>query len=274
MGLRIGTNVSSLTAQRNLMRATEGLNKNFEHLSTGKRISRAGDDAAGLAISARFQAQIRGLDQSVRNANDGISLVQTAEGALGEIESSLLRMRELAVQAGNGTLSDQDKDNIQNEFGQLQSSVDQIANSTSFNGIDLLNAGTSITLQIGPNTVQGVDTLDMTLSSVTGSDLAIDTLDVGSTGDASAAITAIDAALDEVTSNRGTYGAIQNRLGAAISSLTVRSENLSAAYSRISDVDIAVETASMMKNTILQQAAISVLAQANQQPSTALSLLG
>lgn len=274
MGLRINTNVSSLTAQRNLLRATEGLNRNFEHLSTGKRIARASDDAAGLAISSRLGAQIRGVDQAVRNANDGISLVQTAEGALSEIASTLVRMREISVQANNGTLSSADKDNLQAEFVQLQSSVDQVANSTNFNGLNLLNTSTAVTLQIGAGTTAGVDTMGVSMANVTATSLSINLLDVGSTGDASAAIVALDTALDTVTSSRGDFGAVQNRLSSAIAAMQVRSENLSSAQSRIMDVDVAYETANMTKNNILQQAAISVLAQANQQPSAALSLLG
>lgn len=274
MGLRIGTNVQSLTAQRNLSKATTGLNKNFEHLATGMRISRAADDAAGLAISARLQAQVRSLDQATRNANDGISLVQTAEGAMSEIESALVRMRELAVQSSNGTLSNSDKDNLQEEFSQLQASVDQIARSTNFNNIDLLNTNSAITLQIGAGTAAGVDTLSVSLVDVQGAALTISTLDVGASGNPSLAISNIDAALDAVTSARGDFGAIQNRLESTISSLQVRSENLSAANSRIRDVDVAAETAALTKNSILQQSALSVLAQANSQPQAALSLLG
>lgn len=274
MGLRISTNVSSLTAQRNLLKASDGLHRNFEHLSTGKRISRASDDAAGLAISSRLGAQVRGVDQAIRNANDGISLVQTAEGALGEIESTLVRMREIAVQANNGTLSTADRDNLQEEFTQLRSTVDQVADSTNFNGQSLLNTTTAISLQIGAGTTAGVDTMSVSMASVTGTSLSISTLDVGSTGNASAAIAALDTALDTVTSSRGDFGAVQNRLNSAIGALQVRSENLSSARSRILDVDVAYETAQLTKNNILQQAAISVLAQANQQPSAALSLLG
>ncbi len=274
MGLRIGTNVSSLNAQRSLLAATESLNRNFEHLSTGKRISVAADDAGGLGISARLQAQVRSLDQAVRNANDGVSMVQTAEGGLSEIQSSLTRMRELAVQASNGTLSAADKNNLQSEFSQLQTNVDQVANSTSFNGTGLLTSTSTVRLQLGAGTTAGVDTLDVTLTSATASSLSISTLDIGASGDASAAIVAIDTAINTVTSARGQFGAVQNRLGASIGMLQVRSENLAAANSRIMDVDIARETAALTKNSILQQAALSVLAQANAQPQAALSLLG
>ncbi len=274
MGLRIGTNVSSLTAQRNLLQATEQLNHSFERLSTGKRIARAADDAAGLAISARFTAQVRGIDQAVRNANDGISLVQTADGGLAEVASTLTRMRELAVQANNGTLSSTDKNNLQAEFSQLQTTIDQISGSTSFNGVSLLNSTSAITLQIGSGTTAGVDTMAVTLSSVTQSALTISTLNIGSSGDASAAIVALDNAINAVSTARGSFGAYQNRLSSAVSALQVRSENLSAANSRIMDVDIARETANLTKNSILQQAALSILAQANNQPSAALTLLG
>ncbi len=273
MGLRIGTNISSLNAQRNVQRASEALNRNFEHLSTGRRISRAADDAAGLAISARLVTQVRGLDQAVRNANDGISLVQTAEGALQEMETALIRMRELAVQSSNGTLSSSDKNNLQEEFAQLQSAVNQVANSTNFNTINLLNASSTLTLQIGTGTTAGVDTMSVTLVSMTASSLTISALNIGASGDASAAIVALDTALNVVTSTRGNFGAVQNRLSAAIASLQVRSENLAAANSRIMDVDVAAETALLTKNSILQQAGLSVLAQANSQPAAALSLL-
>jgi flagellin len=278
MGLRIGTNVPSLTAQRNLFRATEGLNRNYERLATGRRIARAADDAAGLAISARFNAQVRSLNQAVRNSNDGISLVQTAEGALSEIESALTRMRELAIQSSNGTLSDPDRSNLQAEFQQLNESIDQVARSTNFNGINLLD-GTSgtLTFQVGAGTVANVDTLNVTLTDVQGGALSLTSLSVGATsggGDPSAAINAIDVALDAVTSFRGDLGAVQNRLEATVSALQVRSENLAAANSRIVDVDVAAETALQTRNTILQQAAISILAQANSQPLSALNLLG
>lgn len=275
MGLRINTNVSSITAQRNLLKATEGLNSSFEHLSTGSRISRASDDAAGLAISARLNAQTRSIDQAVRNANDGISLVQTAEGGLSEIESALTRMRELSVQASNGTLSNADRDNLQTEFAQIQQSIDQVANSTSFNSISLLNASGTRTLQVGPGTTAGVDTLNVTLTNATGSSLGVASLNIGSGGaaDPSAAIVAIDAAINTVTTARGTFGAVQNRLSTSISALQVRGENLSAANSRIRDVDVATETARLTKFSILQQSALSVLAQANSQPSAALNLL-
>ncbi|MAG34510.1 MAG: flagellin FliC [Deltaproteobacteria bacterium] len=272
MGLRIGTNVQSLTAQRNLGRATNALNRNFEHLSTGRRISSARDDAAGLGIAARFQAQVKSMDAAVRNANDGVSLVQTAEGGLAEIESSLIRMRELAVQANNGTLSSGDRSNLQAEFAQLISGIDQVAASTTFNSIQLLNSTTATTLQIGTGVVAAVDTLAVTAVDVDSTTLTVATLDISS-GSTTTAIGAIDTALNSVTTARGGFGAIQNRLDSTIDGLLITQENLASARSRIIDVDVAAETAELTKNSILQQAALSVLAQANNQPLSALSLL-
>jgi len=273
MGLSIGNNGPSLTAQRHLRRATEGLNQSFERLATGRRISRASDDAAGLAIGARLNAQVRSLGAAVRNANDGVSLVQTAEGGLAEIESSLTRMRELAVQASNGTLSSTDRQSLDDEFTQLAATIDQVSGSTSFNGINLLNAVGTITLQVGAGTTSGVDTLNVSTVDVTASTLSVALSTVTSASNASAAIAAVDTALDTVTSARGMFGASQNRLSATIGSLEVQKENLSAAYSRIVDVDIAKETAELTKLQILQQSAMSVLVQANNQPSAVLALL-
>jgi flagellin len=273
MGLRINTNVASLVAQRNLSKATDALVGNFARLSTGRRIVRASDDAAGLAISTRLQAQIRSLNQAARNASDGIGLIQTAEGSLDEITGVLTRARELAVQAANGTLQAADQDALQNEFANILVQVDQIANSTNFNGLPLLNASTTVTLQIGTGTVAGTDTLDISFVSVLASNLGISTLDIGSTGNPQAAITALDAALDIVSAQRGRIGAAQNTLNTAISSIQNRAENFSAANSRILDVDLAIETAELTKNNILQQAGVAVLAQANQQPASALALL-
>jgi flagellin len=273
MGLRINTNVASLVAQRNLSKTTDALVGNFARLSTGRRIARASDDAAGLAISTRLQAQIRSLNQAARNASDGIGLVQTAEGSLDEITQILTRARELAVQSANGTLQGIDKDALNNEFQNILVQVDQISNSANFNGLALLNAGTTVTLQIGTGTTAGTDTLDISFVSVLASGLGIDTLDIGSTGDAHAAIDALDQAVNVVSAQRGRIGAAQNTLNSAISSIQNRAENLAAANSRILDVDLAIETAELTKNNILQQAGVAVLSQANQQPAAALSLL-
>jgi flagellin len=273
MGLRINTNVASLVAQRNLAKTTEALVGNFARLSTGRRIARASDDAAGLAISTRLQAQIRSLNQASRNASDGIGLVQTAEGQLDELTQILTRARELSVQAANGTLQPADKDALQNEFGAIITQVDQIANSANFNGLALLNAPSTIRLQIGTGTVVGTDTLDISFVSVLASSLGINALNIGSTGNASAAITALDGAIDIVSAQRARIGAAQNTLNSAIASIENRAENLAAANSRIMDVDLASETAELTKNNIIQQAGVAVLAQANQQPSSALALL-
>jgi flagellin len=274
MGLRINTNIASLSAQRNLTKASGALYSNFEHLSTGKRIARSADDAAGLAISTRLNAQIKSLAVAERNANDGISLVQTAEGALAEIADSLTRARELAVQSANGTNSGTDQDALNDEFASLVDQIDQISSSTTFNGIALLDGSNSaITVQIGTGTTSGTDTLDVTLTAAASSDLSIDSLDIGSTGDANAAIDAIDDAIEVVSDARASLGASQNTLNGTISAITNRGENLSAANSRILDVDVASETAELTKNNILQQAALSILSQANSQPQTALTLL-
>ena len=274
MGLRINTNLASLEAQRNLASISRLLAGNFRRLSTGLRISTAADDPAGLAISERLRAQIRSLDQASRNANDGVSLVQTAEGALDDVGGILSRMRELAVQAGNGTLSDNDKATLEPEFSSLRSEIDRIGHSTEFNGINLLDgSASSVTFQIGPGTTPDVDTVSVTLGAALGTTLALTSLDIGSGGDVSAAIAGIDSAIDTVSSLRGRFGAAQNRLGYAIGNLGVASENLTEAESRIRDVDFAWETAQLTRNSILQQANIAILGQANLLPQAALRLL-
>jgi flagellin len=274
MGLRVNTNIISMNAQRNLSRITEALAVSFRRLSTGLRIATAADDAAGLAISERLRAQVRSLEQANRNANDGISMAQTAEGALNEVGDIMTRLRELAVQAGNGTLSATDRNTLQAEFGSLVAEVDRIARSTDFNGIKLLDGSqTAVTFQVGSGTTAGVDTIDMQLGSAKAADLGIAALDVGSTGNPTAAITAIDAAIDSVSSLRGRLGAVQNRLDSTIRTVGVQVENLSAAESRIRDVDVAAETANLTRNQILQQACIAMLSQANALPQAALRLL-
>lgn len=275
MGLRVNTNVTSINAQRNLSQVTDKLSGNFRRLSTGLRISTAADDAAGLAISERLRSQVRSLEQAKRNANDGISLVQTAEGALNEVSSILTRLRELAVQSANGSVSSQDKDTLDNEFQSLVSEINRIGQSTEFNGIKLLDgSSTSVSFQVGFGTQTGIDTLSVSLAATLSSDLSLNSLDIGSGGSYTSAIDAIDNAINSVSSLRGSLGAVQNRLGSTINNLAVQVENLSAAESRIRDVDVAYETAQLTRNSILQQASISMLAQANAQPQSALSLLG
>ncbi len=274
MGLRINTNLFSINAQRNLGIHTKKLAGSFKRLSTGLRIASASDDAAGLAISERLRAQVRSLDQAKRNANDGISLTQTAEGALDETSSILIRLRELAVQASNGTVNSTDRDTLNQEFSALVSEIDRISTSTTFNGTSLLSSNTSISLQVGSGTTSGTDTLSVTLTASSASALGLSSLDIGSSGTVSAAITAVDAAINSVASTRGNFGAITNRLNSVINNLGVQVENLSAAGSRIRDVDVAAESAALTRNSILQQAATSILAQANVQPQAALSLIG
>ncbi|MFO1076859.1 MAG: flagellin [Planctomycetota bacterium] len=274
MGLRVNTNVTSINAQRNLSTVSDRLSTNFRRLSTGLRISTAADDAAGLAISERLRSQVRSLDQAKRNANDGISLTQTAEGALNEVSSILIRLRELAVQSSNGSVSNQDKDTLDEEFQSLVSEVNRIGKSTEFNGIKLLDGtATSVSFQVGFGTTSGIDTIAVSLSAALSTSLSLQSLDIGSGGVTTTAITNIDAAINTISSLRGTLGAAQNRLNSTINNLSIQVENLSAAESRIRDVDVAYETAQLTRNSILQQASISILSQANAQPQSALRLL-
>jgi flagellin len=274
MGLRVNTNLFSMSAQRNLSNVTSRLGGNYSRLSSGLRITTAADDAAGLAISERMRAQTRSLDQAFRNASDGISLVQTAEGALGEVNSNLARMRELAIQSANGTLNTGDRTALNTEFDALITEIDRVADQTKFNGINLFDASTtSVSIQVGTETGE---TIAIALSDMRDSGLGIDggTFDVTTTTNASAALATIDTAIDSVTTFRGNLGAVQNRLSSTARSIASTRENLSGAESRIRDVDIARETADLTRNSILQQAAVSVLSQANVQPQLALSLLG
>ncbi len=274
MGLRVNTNIASLNAQRNLEQITARLAKNYRKLSTGLRVTTAADDAAGLAISERLRAQIRSIEQAKRNANDGISLVQTTEGALNESSSILIRMRELAIQANNGSVSDSDASTLNEEFQALINEINRIAKSTEFNGINLLDGSAStLQFQVGFGTTSGVDTIQISLSPALATTLGINSLDISSAGNPSLAIATIDSAINKISSLRGSLGAAQNRLISTISNLGVAIENLSSAESRIRDVDVAVETASLTRNSILQQAAIAILAQANLAPQAALQLL-
>jgi flagellin len=270
MGLRVNTNIASMTAQRNLASVTSRLQGNFSRLSSGLRIASASDDAAGLGISERMRAQIRSFSVAGRNAQDGVSLAQTAEGGMQEISNNLSRMRELAVQAANGTLTTADRAVLDAEYQELITEIDRVANQTAFNGLNILDGSTaSIGIQVGVNSGE---TISVSLVDVTAGTLAL-TGDITDATNASAELAVIDAAIDTVTSARGNLGAAQNRMTSAIASIANTRENLSAAESRIRDVDVALETADLTRNTILQQAATSVLAQANVQPQLALSLL-
>ncbi|MFT5284044.1 MAG: flagellin [Planctomycetota bacterium] len=271
MGLRVNTNLFSLTAQRNLSNVTNRLQGNFARLASGLRVATAADDAAGLGISERMRSQIRSLGQASRNAQDGISLVQTAEGALGETSSNLARMRELAVQASNGTLNTQDRATINSEFAALTTEITRIADQNEFNGISLLNStGGSVSIQIGIS--QG-ETIDISLNDTTAGTLGVSTLSALTVTGATSSLATIDIAINSVNTIRGSLGAAQNRLQSSQRSILNTRENLSAAESRIRDLDIAEETADLTRNTILQQASVSILSQANTQPQIALSLL-
>ena len=271
MGLRVHTNVFSLTAQRNLSGVSSRLGGNFARLSSGLRIATAADDAAGLGISERLRAQVRSLQQAGRNASDAISLTQTAEGALGEVNSNLVRMRELATQAANGTLNTGDRAVLDAEFQSLVEEIDRVANQTTFNGVQLLDGSTTtLTMQVG---AESGETIDVAFEDVTAGTLGIST-DITNATNASAALDLIDTAIDTVTSLRGGLGASQNRFQSTVRSIANVAENLSGAESRIRAVDVAAETADLTRNSILQQAAVSVLAQANVQPQLALGLLG
>ncbi len=282
MSMTIRTNVGSLNAQRNLYSTQNNLNTALAKLSSGYRITKAGDDAAGLAISEVLRAQITGLNQASRNAQDGISFIQTAEGALQEVHSMLQRMNQLALQASNATLSDGNRSLIALEVGQLSEEITAIAGRVNFNGVKMLgdDAGT-IAFQIG---TESGDTLEVEFTDLTtinaaasalGTSIAAFTAASGATADnASDMIEDITAAIDTISEMRANLGAAQNRLDHTIENINVTAENLSASESRIRDADIAKETADMTKAQILMQAGVSVLAQANQMPQMTLKLLG
>jgi flagellin len=264
MSLRINTNVEAFNAHRNLESTSGKLAKSMERLSSGFRINRAADDAAGLAISEKLRGQIGGLNQARRNTQDGISLVQTAEGSLTEVHSMLQRVRELAVQYNNGTLATTDRSAIASEVTQLNDEIDRIGTTAQFNGIFLLDgSATRITFQVGAND-------DETIVATT-DDLrvAVPRIDLRST----TALGDIDRAINAVSDQRATFGAVQNRLEHTYNNLSVYQENLSASESRIRDVDMAAEMVNFTKNNILQQAGTSMLAQAQQAPQAVLSLL-
>jgi flagellin len=276
----INTNIASLNAQRNLNASQSALQTSMQRLSSGLRVNSAKDDAAGLAIAERMNAQVRGMNVAIRNANDGISLAQTAEGALSKVGDALQRMRELAVQARNATNSSSDKDSLNKEFAQLQSEINRVLGGTTFNGKKILGAdATSLNFQIGANTstedMISIGTSDMTtdstITAVTGSSAFIDaTADASAIG---AVIDNIDTALDTINNTRATYGATQSRFDAVISNLQQAVENQAAARSRIMDADFAMETANMSRAQILQQAGTAMVAQANQLPQQVLRLL-
>jgi len=273
-GLFVNTNVSSLNAQRQLFNSGAELSTSFERLSSGFRINRAADDAAGLQITDRMTSQIQGLNQAVRNANDAISLSQTAEGALQEVTQSLQRVRQLAVQSQNGINTSADRLALQKEVSALKTEISRVAQTTQFSGVDVLSGGYSAAFLVGANAGQ---TISVNLSRTGGfgaSGLGLTNTTVQTAAEASAAIASIDAAISTVGATRADLGALQNRFQSTIRNLSNITENVSGARSRIKDTDFATETASLTRNQIIQQASTTVLSQANQRPQSALSLLG
>ncbi len=264
----INTNILSLNAQRNLTNSQGALQTSLQRLSSGLRINSAKDDAAGLAISERFTTQIRGLNQAVRNANDGISLAQTAEGALSEVTNNLQRIRELAVQSANATNSTEDRAALDAEVQTLIEEISRVAGSATFNGVQLLNTAATLTFQVGANAGDTVDVATVDLATT-----PIIAGDVTSVANANTMMGAVDTALESVNSTRADFGAIQNRFESVVRSLQTTAENLSASRSRIMDADFAAETAALTRAQILQQAGVAMLAQANAAPQSVLNLL-
>lgn len=275
MALFVNTNVSALNAQRQLINSGKTLDTAFQRLSSGFRINSAADDAAGLQISNRLTSQIQGLDQAIRNANDGISLAQVAEGAMDEITSALQRIRVLAVQSQNGINSSADRLALQKEVSALKAEISRVATTTQFGGVKLLDGKYSSTFLVGANAGQ---TISVNISRTGGgfgtSGLGLANLSISSLIGASAALASLDSAITIIDSKRADLGAIQNRFQSTIRNLSNIVENVSAARSRIRDTDFAKETAELTRAQILQQASTTILSQANQRPQSALSLLG
>ncbi len=273
MALIINNNPASIAAQRNLSINTLSLNRSVERLSSGLRVTRAADDAAGLGLSESLRAQIRSINQATRNASDGISLTQIADGAAATIGSLLARLRELSSQSASGTVGNTERSYIDQEFVALRSEIDRIAQVTEFNGQALTSGSTiSFSVAIGFRSGTG-NTLDLALNDITTSSLGLSSVNVSTSANATSALANIDNAISAIASARAEYGSIQNRFEATIANLQVTSENLTAAESRIRDADIALETSIFTKNQILVQAGIATLAQANTLPQQALALL-
>ena len=276
MGLRITTNVASLNAKKNLDGVKRGLETSLARLSSGYRINQAADDAAGLAISENLKAQIRGLGQASRNAQDGVSLVQVAEGGLNEISSILIRLRELSIQAASDTIGDTERKFLDVEYQQLKSEMQRISEVTQFNGRDLLNGtGGIMDIQVGTQNDAFKDRISFNTSAANASigALGVLTESVATKLNAQTSIARVDDAIVSVNAMRANFGALQNRLGSTMTNIGISTENLSAANSRIRDTDIATETAELTRNQILMQSGISVLGKANQMQQMALSLL-
>jgi flagellin len=271
----INTNLNSLNAQRNLNTSGGSLATSMQRLSSGLRVNSAKDDAAGLAIAERMNAQVKGMNVAIRNGNDAISLAQTAEGALGAVTDSLQRMRELATQSANAANGTSDRTNLQAEYSQLASEVTRVLSNTKFNSVDLLKTAATLTFQVGANNSANdqidIATTDLTAGAGVTAAVAADISTSQAT--AQAAMTSLDTAIDEMTTSRAGFGAAQNRFSSVISNLQVASENQSASRSRIMDADFAAETANLSRANILQQAGNAMVAQANQQPQMVLKLL-
>jgi flagellin len=277
MGLRIGTNVSALNAQKNLYMTQLNASKSMARLASGFRINQAADDAAGLAISENLKGQIRGFRQASRNANDGISLVQVAEGSLSEVGNMLIRLRELGVQASSDTIGESERKFIDVEYQQLKSEIQRVTEATQFNGYQLLTGtGGVIDIQVGINNDAFLDRISFNsvASNASIEALGLTAEAVGSKETAQLSLSAVDRAITSVNAIRANFGALQNRLVSTANNLLVSEENMSAANSRIRDTDIATETSELTKNSILTQAGISILGQANSQQQLALKLLG
>lgn len=269
------SNVPAMTAQRNLARTQHALAGSVAKLSSGLRIRQAADDAAGLAISSRLDADVRGYAQAERNANDGISMIQIAEGAMNEQQGILTRLRELAIQAGNGALGDDERGFLDTERDQLVQELDRISAATEFNGFAMLGADAgAFAMQVGVNAVAGTDTIDVAFDATDSVTLGVDALDFTTAATAQASLADIDAAIDALSTSRATLGSSQNRLQVTVENLRTSQESVTEAASRIRDVDVARETASLARHQIMSQAGAAMLAQANQLPSLALSLIG
>lgn len=274
MALTITTNVQSLNAQRNINKSQSGLQQSLERLSSGLRINRAGDDAAGLAISEKLRSNIRALGQASRNASDGIAMIQTAEGAMGEMNDMVVRMKELAEQAANGTLSSEERGYLNQEYTTLRTEIGRIASSAKFNEQKLLDGSLNgLKIQIGTSNNATNDQLSISVSAVGVTQLSLAS-SISTATNAQTALTKTTTAIQTIASRRADLGALQNRLESVVNNIDTTVENLSGAESRIRDADIAAETANLTKYTILVQAGVSVLTQANQTPQIALSLLG
>lgn len=276
MGLRINTNIASINAQRNLRNTMLRHSDSLEKLSSGQRINKGADDAAGLAISENLKGRLRSLAQAKRNSNDGISLIQTAEGGLNEVSNILIRLRELSVQASSDTIGDKERTFIDVEYQQLKNEIQRISQVTEFNGIDLINGtGSVLEIQVGTNNDPFEDRLqyNTAAANATLSALSLGTVTVATKPTAQTSIDVLDNAITSVNAIRANLGALQNRLNSTVNNIANSEENLAAANSRIRDVDVAAETAELARSNILMQAGISVLTQANASTNVALNLL-